>query len=78
MAHGGLNLFSPEILKTVYRVSRWKAIPKLDVKISHGGRNFVALRTMTDLYQKLNVRALERICISRCAVEWQKIMRKCV
>ena len=32
MSHGWLNLVSPEILKTVYRVSSWKAIPKLDVK----------------------------------------------
>ena len=32
-SHGGLTLCSPEILKTVYRVLRWKAIPKLYVKV---------------------------------------------
>ena len=65
------KFISHEILKTVFRVLRCKALPKLDVKVWHGGWKFVALRMIMDLYQKLNVRALEHICISRCAVEWQ-------
>ena len=43
-----------------------------DLGLAGSGSGSVSLGTMTDLYQKLNVRALERIRISRCAVEWQK------